>query len=40
MHQLLAFANAVQSKKKSQLATFTDGLAAAAMNDKAQKLAK
>lgn len=40
LHQLVAFANAVQSKKKSQLATFADGLAAAAMNEKAQKLAK
>jgi predicted dehydrogenase len=40
MHQLVAFADAVQNKAKSSLATFADGLAAAALNDKAQKLAK
>lgn len=39
-HQLVAFADAVQKRAKSGLATFADGLAAAAMNDKAQKLSK
>ena len=38
MHQLVAFADAVQNKKKSQLATFADGLAAAVINDKAAKV--
>ncbi|MFZ4575522.1 MAG: Gfo/Idh/MocA family protein [Phycisphaerales bacterium] len=38
--QLLAFAEAATSKKKTSLATFADGLAAAALNDKAQKLSK
>lgn len=38
MHQLVAFADAVQNKKKCQLATFADGLAAAVINDKAAKV--
>lgn len=37
LHQLVAFADAVQNKAKSQLATFADGLAAAVINDKAAK---
>jgi predicted dehydrogenase len=37
LHQLVAFADAVQNKAKSQLATFADGLAAAVVNDKAAK---
>ncbi|MBX3383736.1 MAG: Gfo/Idh/MocA family oxidoreductase [Phycisphaeraceae bacterium] len=38
--QLAAFADAVQKKAKSPLATFADGLAAAAVHDKATRLAK
>lgn len=38
--QLVAFADAVQQKARTGLATFADGLAAAAMNDAAAKLAK
>ncbi|MCX5689209.1 MAG: hypothetical protein NTV94_05375, partial [Planctomycetota bacterium] len=37
LHQLVAFADAVQKKAKSQLASFADGLAAAVINDKAAK---
>ena len=36
--QLVAFADAVQAKAKTNLATFADGLADAAANDKAAKL--
>jgi predicted dehydrogenase len=36
-HQLVAFADAVQNKTKSQLATFADGLAASAADAKARK---
>lgn len=39
-HQLVAFADAVQKKGKSQLATFADGLAAEVLNDKAAKMGK
>lgn len=39
-HQLVAFANAIQKKAKSQLATFADGLAAEVLNDKAAKMGK
>lgn len=38
--QMLAFADAVQKKAKTSLASFADGLAAAAANEKAVKLAK
>ena len=38
--QLLAFADAVQGKKKTSLASFADGLSAAALGDRAAKLGK
>ncbi len=38
--QLVAFADAVQKKAKTQLATFADGLAAATLGDKAAKMGK
>jgi len=38
--QLVAFADAVQKKTKTQLASFTDGLADSELNDKAAKMAK
>ncbi len=38
--QIVAFADAVQRKAKTNLATFEDGLAAAALNDKAARLAE
>jgi len=38
--QLIAFADAVQNKAKTSLATFADGLAAATLGDKAAKMGK
>jgi predicted dehydrogenase len=38
LHQLVAFADAVQNKAKTSLATFADGLAAAELNAKAAKM--
>jgi predicted dehydrogenase len=38
--QLIAFADAVQNRTKSALATFDDGLSVAVINDKAARLAK
>ena len=40
MRQLVAFANAVQGGGRGELATFADGLAAAAADAQARKLAK